>query len=86
MHLNVYMCCLPRYMSHSPVYRVSVVAKLPATKRVFQVGAWNGHAGAARGVWGDASGRQGIGIRNKQGERGLEFAIANLIIDYGGYL
>ena len=50
-----------------------VVAKVPATEQLIPVGDWNGHIGAPAGVFGDAHGGHG----NTEGERILEFAIAN---------
>ena len=51
------------------------VAKVPATEILIPVGDWNGHVGASAGL--DAHGGHGFGISNTEGERILEFAIAN---------
>ena len=48
-----------------------------ATETLIPVGDWNGHVGASAGVYSDAHGGHGFGTRNTEGERILEFAIAN---------
>ena len=55
----------------------STVAKIPASEILIPVGDWNGHVGAAAGAYLDAHGNHGYGSRNVEGERILEFAIAN---------
>ena len=55
----------------------STVALLPASETKIVVGDWNGHVGADAGVYGAAHGGQGFGTRNTEGERVLEFAVAN---------
>ena len=52
-------------------------AKVPATEILFPVGDWNGHVGAAAGGFSEAHGGHGFGTRNAEGERILEFAVAN---------
>ena len=53
------------------------VAKVPASEILIPVGDWNGHVGTAAGVYQEAHGGHGFGSRNADGERILEFAIAN---------
>ena len=55
----------------------STIAKVPATETLIPVGDWNGHVGTAAGVYSEAHGGHGYGTRNPDGERMLEFAIAN---------
>ena len=55
----------------------TTVAKVPATEILIPVGDWNGHVGTAAGVYSEAHGGHGYGTRNPDGERMLEFAIAN---------
>ena len=52
-------------------------AKVPATEILIPVGDWNSHIGAPAGVFSDAHGGHSFGTRNTEGERILEFAIAN---------
>ena len=54
-----------------------VVAKVPSSEILIPVGDWNGHVGAAAGVYSEAHGGYGYGTQNMDGERVLEFAIAN---------
>ena len=55
----------------------STIAKIPAAEMLIPVGDWNGHVGADSGVYNEAHGGHGFGVRNADGERVLEFAIAN---------
>ena len=52
------------------------VAEVPATEIPIPVVDWRGHVGANAGVFSDASGGHGLGTRNKEGERVIEFAMA----------
>ena len=55
----------------------STIATVPASEIVIPVGDWNGHVGAAAGVYSEAHGGHGFGTLNADGERILEFAVAN---------
>ena len=55
----------------------SVIAALPASEIKIVLGDWNGHVGTDAGAYGDAHGGFGYGTRNTEGERVLEFAVAN---------
>ena len=54
-----------------------MVAKVPNSENLLIVGDWNGHAGAAAGVYSTVHGSQAYGTRNAEGDRMLEFATAN---------
>ena len=53
------------------------VAKIPASEMLFALGDWNGHVGSNAGAYDIAHGGLGFGTRNADGERILEFAVAN---------
>ena len=53
------------------------VGKVPATEILIPVGDWNGHVGAAAGVYSDAHGMPGFGNHNIEGKRVQELSIAN---------
>ena len=55
------------------------VAKVPATEILIRVGDWNGHVGASDRVYSNDHGGHGFG--NTEGEKILEFAIANGLCD-----
>ena len=52
-------------------------AKVPATEIPIPVGDGNGHIGTSAGVFSDAHGGHGFGTCKTEGERILEFTIAN---------
>ena len=54
-------------------------SKVPATATeiLIQFGDWNGHVGSSVGVFSDTHGGHGFGFRHREGERILDFAIAN---------
>ena len=54
-----------------------VVAKVPNSENLLIVGDWNGHAGAAAGVYSTVHGSQAYGTRNAESDQMLEFATAN---------
>ena len=55
----------------------STVAKIPASEMLIIVGDWNGHVGVDADAYMEAHGGHGFGVRNAEGERVLEFAVAN---------
>ena len=54
-----------------------MIAALLAAEIKIVLGDWNGHVGRDAGAYGDAYGDFGYGTRNTEGERVLEFAVAN---------
>lgn len=58
----------------------NTVSKIPASEMLFPIGDWNGHVGTESGAYREAHGGHGYGVRNTEGERILEFAIANELL------
>ena len=56
------------------------VAKIPVSEQLFVCGDWNGHIGSQSIGFEEVHGGQAIGKRNTEGERVLEFAIANELV------
>jgi len=56
------------------------VNRIPASEVLFPLGDRNGHVGAESSGYEDAHGGRGFGIRNPEGERVLEFAVANDLV------
>ncbi|XP_045174424.2 craniofacial development protein 2-like [Mercenaria mercenaria] len=57
-----------------------VVTKIPASEILVPSGDWNGHVGAKGQGFEEVHGGRGFGIRNTEGERVLEFALANDLV------
>lgn len=57
-----------------------VVAKVPSSEQFIICGDWNGHIGAESNGFEEVHGGQAIGQRNTEGERVLEFAVANELV------
>ena len=55
----------------------SVVARIPASEVLIPLGDWNGHVGADSNGFEEVHHGKGFGVRNVEGERLLEFALAN---------
>ncbi|CAH1263777.1 Hypp2763 [Branchiostoma lanceolatum] len=55
----------------------STIAKIPASEILFPIGDWNGHVGEDVHGFEEVHGGHGFGDRNAEGERLLEFALAN---------
>ena len=55
----------------------AVAAEVPAAEELFICGDWNGHIGQARSGYEEVHGGHALGKRNIEGERILEFVIAN---------
>ena len=53
---------------------------IPSSEVLFCLGDWNGHVGAKASSYEDAHGGHGFGSRNAEGERILEFALANYLL------
>ena len=53
---------------------------VPDSESLFCLGDWNGHVGEAAGEFREVHGGHGFGIRNAEGRRILEFAVANNLI------
>ena len=58
----------------------TVAAKIPQSEVLIPCGDWNGHVGAAAAGFEEVHGGHGWGVRNAEGERVLEFAVANDLI------
>jgi exonuclease III len=58
----------------------SVVAKIPDSEQLFINGDWNGHIGSDRTGFEEVHGGHALGQRNPEGERILEFAVANNLV------
>ena len=56
------------------------VAKIPTSEVLIPLGDWNGHVGAAGCGFEEVHGSRGFGVRNTEGERVLEFAVANDLV------
>lgn len=59
---------------------MDVAANVPASEQLFICGDWNGHIGTERAGYEDIHGGHAIGGRNDEGERLLEFAMANDLV------
>ena len=55
----------------------AICMAIPSSEVLFCLGDWNGHVGAVACGYEDVHGGHGYGIRNAEGERILEFALAN---------
>ena len=55
----------------------SVVARIPASEVLIPLRDWNGHVGADSNGFEEVHHGKGFGVRNVEGERLLEFALAN---------
>ena len=55
----------------------AICMAIPNSEVLFCLGDWNGHVGAAACGYEDVHGSHGYGTRNAEGERILEFALAN---------
>ena len=53
------------------------VSKLPASEVFIPLGNWNGHIGTVGFGFEEVHGGKGFGVRNAEGKRLLEFAVAN---------
>ena len=61
----------------------SVMARIPASEVLIPLGYWNGHVGADSNRFEEVHHGKGFGVRNVEGERLLEFALANdLVVGY----
>ena len=58
----------------------STCMAVPDSESLFCLGDWNGHVGEAAGEFREVHGGHGFGIRNAEGRRILEFAVANNLI------
>ena len=58
----------------------SVVAMIPSSEIVIPLGDWNGHVGLECNGFEDVHGGHGFGTRNVEGQRVLEFALANDLV------
>ena len=59
----------------------AVVAKIPLSEVLIPGGDWNGHVGRAADGFEEVHGGYGYGVRNDEGGRLLDFAVAhNLVI------
>ena len=58
----------------------SAIRSFPTTEALFLLGDWNGHVGATADGFGDVHGGHGFGMRNNEGERILDFALANNLV------
>ena len=59
---------------------ISTAAKVPASEQLFICGDWNGHIGTDRAGYEEIHGGHAVGRRNDEGERLLEFAMANDLV------
>ena len=57
-----------------------IVSKVPNSEVLIPIGDWNGHTGRVAGAFEAVHGGFGYGNRNIEGERLLEFAVANNLI------
>jgi hypothetical protein len=57
-----------------------VVSKVPGKEFLIPCGDWNGHIGKAAAGYEEVHGGYGFGVRNTEGERILEFAMANSLV------
>ena len=58
----------------------SAVSKIPASEVLIPLGDWNGHMGSEGCGFEEVHGGKGFGVRNAEGERLLEFAVANDLV------
>ena len=58
----------------------SSVSKVPSSEVLFPIGDWNEHVGADSCDFTEAHGGKGFGTGNTEGERILEFAVANSLV------
>ena len=58
----------------------SAIRSFPDTEALFLLGDWNGHVGASADGFEDVHGGHGFGTRNNEGERILDFALANNLV------
>ena len=57
-----------------------VLAELPSNEIVIPCGDWNGHVGKTAAGYADIHGDFGFGERNEDGERVLDFSVANNLV------
>ena len=58
----------------------SVMARIPASEVLIPLGDWNGHVGADSNGFEEVHHGKGFGVLNVEGERLLEFALANDLV------
>ena len=58
----------------------SLIATVPSSEVLFVCSDWNGHIGSQRDGYMEVHGGHAIGQRNDEGERILEFAVANDLV------
>ena len=58
----------------------STCMAVPDSEQLFCLGDWNGHVGEVAGEFSEVHGGHGFGLRNAEGRRVLEFAVANNLI------
>ena len=58
----------------------SVMARIPASEVLIPLGDWNGHVGADSNGFEEVHHGKGFGVGNVEGERLLEFALANDLV------
>ena len=58
----------------------STIARVSSSEQLIISGGWNGHIGSHSTAFEDVHGGQALGKRNHEGERLLEFAVANELV------
>ncbi|XP_014675122.1 PREDICTED: craniofacial development protein 2-like [Priapulus caudatus] len=58
----------------------ATAAKVPASELLVPCGDWNGHVGRDGTCFREVHGGYGLGVRNVEGDRILEFAVANDVV------
>ena len=58
----------------------AVVAKIPLSEVLIPGGGWNGHVGRAADGFEEVHGGYGYGVRNDEGGRLLDFAVAHDLV------